>query len=99
MAQREIGALLERAIDDLPESFRTVLVARVVEEMSIDETAALLELRPETVKTRLHRARKLLTQALERQLGPALTDAFPFEGRRCARMTEAVIRRLASFVA
>ena len=99
MAQREIRAFLERAIDDLPESFRTVLVARVVEEMSIEETAALLELRPETVKTRLHRARKLLTQALERQLGPALTDAFPFEGRRCARMAEAVIRRMASFIA
>jgi RNA polymerase sigma-70 factor (ECF subfamily) len=95
MAQREIQLLVERAIDDLPDAFRTVFVARVVEEMSIEETAALLELRPETVKTRLHRARKLLTQALERQFGPALTDAFPFEGRRCARMADAVIRRLA----
>ena len=53
MAQREIQSLIERAIDDLPDAFRSVFVARVVEEMSIEETAALLELLPETVKTRL----------------------------------------------
>ena len=41
MAQREIRALLERAIDALPEAFRTVLVARLIEGMSIEETAEL----------------------------------------------------------
>ncbi|HVY58931.1 MAG TPA: RNA polymerase sigma factor [Xanthobacteraceae bacterium] len=94
MAQREIRTLLERAIDDLPEAFRTVLVARVLEEMSIEETADLLGLRPETVKTRLHRARRLLRDALERQVGPVLPDAFPFDGVRCQRLADAVIRRL-----
>ncbi len=94
MAQRQIQNLLERAIDDLPDAFRTVLVARVVEGMSVEETAVLLELRPETVKTRLHRARALLRQTLEQQIGPVLTDAFPFLGRRCERMTVAVLQRL-----
>ena len=41
IAQREIFRLMERAIDDLPEDFRTVLVARVLEDMSVEETADL----------------------------------------------------------
>lgn len=95
MAQREIHHLLERAIDALREPFRVVLVARLVEEMSIEETAALFHLRPQTVKTRLHRARRLLCADLERQVGPVLTDVFPFDGARCERLADAVIARLA----
>jgi RNA polymerase sigma-70 factor (ECF subfamily) len=94
MAQHEINQILERAIDALPEPFRVVLVARLVEEMSIEETADLLGLKPETVKTRLHRARNLLRDDLERQVGPMLTDVFPFAGARCERMADAVIARL-----
>lgn len=94
-AQRQIQALLETAIDELPDPFRTVLMARAVEGMSIEETAELFGLKPETVKTRLHRARQFLRDALEKQIGPVLTDAFPFDGRRCERMTQAVLARLA----
>jgi RNA polymerase sigma-70 factor (ECF subfamily) len=94
MAQREIRALLERAIDALPEAFRTVLVARLVDGMSIEETAELLDIRPETVKTRLHRARGLLKQESEKHIGPVVGDAFPFAGRRCERLTQAVLTRL-----
>jgi RNA polymerase sigma-70 factor (ECF subfamily) len=95
MAQRQIQLMLERAIDDLPNDFRIVLVARVIEEMSVEETATLFGLRTETVKTRLHRARKLLRDALEKEVGPVLTDAFPFDGARCARVTDEVLKRLA----
>jgi RNA polymerase sigma-70 factor (ECF subfamily) len=94
VAQRELRALLERAIDELPESFRTVLVARLIEGMSIEETAALFSILPETVKTRLHRARRLLKDAMEKHIGPAMGDAFPFAGRRCERLTEKVLARL-----
>jgi RNA polymerase sigma-70 factor (ECF subfamily) len=94
MAQSEIQAAVERAIDELPEEFRTVLVARVLEEMSVEETAELLGLKAETVKTRLHRARRLLRSAVERQIGPVLLDAFPFAGRRCERLTARVLERL-----
>jgi len=93
MAQREIQHLLEQAIDELPQPFRTVLVARIIEEMSVKETAELFGLRVETVKTRLHRARELLKQALEKHVDSALTDVFPFDGRRCDRMTSAVLER------
>jgi RNA polymerase sigma-70 factor, ECF subfamily len=94
MAQNEIRLILERAIDDLPELFRVVLVARDIEEMSVEETAELLGLPPQTVKTRLHRARRRLRSSLDKQIGPALTDTFPFDGRRCQRMADLVVRRL-----
>ncbi|RWF73923.1 MAG: RNA polymerase sigma factor [Mesorhizobium sp.] len=94
MAQRQILELVERATDRLPDVYRTVFVARVIEGLSIDETAELLDVRPETVKTRLHRARALVRKALDDQIGPVLLDAFPFAGRRCERLTAAVMQRL-----
>ncbi|WP_435053923.1 RNA polymerase sigma factor [Mesorhizobium australicum] len=94
MAQRQILALVERATDSLPDIYRMVFVARVIEGLSMEETADLLGVRPETVKTRLHRARALLRKALDDEIGPVLLDAFPFAGRRCDRLTQAVMGRL-----
>jgi RNA polymerase sigma-70 factor (ECF subfamily) len=94
MAQRQILALVEKATDSLPEVYRLVFVTRVIEGMSVEETAQLLDVRPETVKTRLHRARQLVRNQLSNQIGPVLMDAFPFAGRRCRRMTEEVMKRL-----
>ncbi|WP_051334166.1 RNA polymerase sigma factor [Mesorhizobium sp. WSM3224] len=94
MAQRQILGLVERATDSLPDVYRTVFVARVIEGLSIEETADLLGVRPETVKTRLHRARTLVRKALDDEIGPVLLDAFPFAGQRCERLTQAVMRRL-----
>jgi RNA polymerase sigma-70 factor (ECF subfamily) len=65
-----------------------------MEGMSMEETAELLGIKPETVKTRLHRARTLLRENVEKKIGPVIMDAFPFAGRRCERLTEAVLRRL-----
>jgi RNA polymerase sigma-70 factor (ECF subfamily) len=94
VAQREIQRLLERAIDRLPQHFRMVLVMRIIEGMSVEETAELLGIRPETVKTRLHRARALLKVRLEIEVGPQLTDSFPFAGERCLRLTARALKRL-----
>jgi RNA polymerase sigma-70 factor (ECF subfamily) len=94
MAQSEIRGLLEQAIDALPDAFRGVFVARVVEGMTVEETAEAFGVKEETVKTRLHRARRLLQDEMEKKLGPAVTDTFPFGGHHCERMTEAVLRRL-----
>jgi DNA-directed RNA polymerase specialized sigma subunit, sigma24 homolog len=71
-----------------------VFITRVIEGMSVEETADLLGLQPQTVKTRLHRARRLVREQLDKQIGPVLMDAFPFAGRRCERMTNAVMQRL-----
>jgi RNA polymerase sigma-70 factor (ECF subfamily) len=93
-ALAEIRRLLEHAVDGLPEPFRIVFVMRDVEEMSIEETALLLGLRQQTVSTRLHRARKLLRQALQDKLASVFADTFIFAGARCDRLTQAILDRL-----
>jgi RNA polymerase sigma-70 factor (ECF subfamily) len=94
MAQRQILHLVEQATDGLPPDFRCVFMARIIEGLSVEETADLLGIRPETVKTRLHRARQLIRKEIDAQIGPMLIDAFPFAGKRCDRLIEAVIQRL-----
>jgi len=94
MAQREIQHVVEHAIDDLPEAFRIVFITRVIEGMNIEETAEILGLKPETVKTRLHRARHMLRDNIEKKIGPVVMEAFPFAGKRCERLTDAVLKRL-----
>ena len=94
MAQQELQSLVERSIDPLPEPVRVVFVARCVEGLSVEETADLLGLRPETVKTRAHRARQRLKLDLERRVGGAVPDAFRFDGQRCERLTRSVLERL-----
>jgi RNA polymerase sigma-70 factor, ECF subfamily len=94
MARLQIQEVVEHAIDRLPEPFRLAFITRVMEEMTIEETAELLSLKPETVKTRLHRARALLRQNVEKEIGPVMLEVFPFAGRRCERLTETVLRRL-----
>lgn len=94
MAQRQILRLVEQATENLPEASRTVFIARVIEGMSVEETAELLGVQPQTVKTRLHRARALVRKELDAKIGPVLLDAFPFAGQRCDRLTAAVLARL-----
>lgn len=94
MAQRQILKLVEQATDALPDTYRTVFVARVIEGLSIEETADLLGIKPQTVKTRLHRARELVRKQIDEQIGPVMLDAFPFAGKRCDRLTTAVMKRL-----
>jgi len=93
-ARSEMRQLLEAAIDDLPEGFRTVFVLRDVEGLSTDETAEHLKLKPETVKTRLHRARRMLRLVLEQQLRGSFTELYPFDGARCANMADRVMAAL-----
>ena len=94
-ARAQIRHLLEDAIDELPEAFRIVYMMREIEECTVEETATQLDIKPETVKTRLHRARRLLRASLHGQLATTMSEAFPFMGQRCARVTEAVMARLA----
>src|SRR5688572_20754471 len=93
-ALAEIRRLLERAVDSLPEPFRIVFVMRDIEEMSIEETALHLGLRPQTVSTRLHRARRLLREALQDKLATVFSDTFPFAAERCDRLAQSVLDRL-----
>ena len=98
-ARAQMRRLLEQAVDALPEAFRLVYLLRDVEGCSVEETALALELRPETVKTRLHRARRQLRDALANRLSMAQGEAFSFMGARCVRMTEVVMARIAALPA
>lgn len=96
VAHAEIRCLLQDAIDKLPDSYRAVYRLREIEECSVEETAARLAIKPQTVKTRLHRARRLLRKSLDTTLSTMLTDTFPFLGVRCACMTTVLMAWLAA---
>jgi RNA polymerase sigma-70 factor, ECF subfamily len=90
----ELRRMLEDAIDALPDDFRAVFVLRAVEGMSVAETAAALSIPPETVKTRLHRARRRLQEALGARFEALMPAAFEFGGARCDRIVAAVLARI-----
>jgi RNA polymerase sigma-70 factor (ECF subfamily) len=90
-AAREAARLLERAVDALPASYRSVFVLREVEQLSTRETAQALELGEEAVKVRLHRAKAMLRRSLGEEVGRAAPEAFQFLAPRCNRMVERVM--------
>jgi len=92
----ELRRLLERAIDDLPETYRTVFVLREVEGLSTATTAECLGVSEEVVKTRLLRARTRLRDGLYERAGAMASDAFTFGAERCDRIVAAVLSRLVS---
>lgn len=90
----ELRLALERSIEALPEIYRMVFVLRSVEGLSVAETAACLDIGPEAVKTRLHRARSLLRKDLQQRAGVVTAQAFPLHLSRCDRVVDAVFRRI-----
>ena len=95
MARQEVRRFLEQAVDTLPDAFRAVFVLRDVEGLSIEETAALLAVKPGTIKTRLFRARRLVRAAVEDGIKGEFAALFPFDGQRCANMADRVLRAMA----
>ena len=73
LEQKELGALLRKAIEGLPEIYRNIVLLRDVEEMDIRETATALGISEGAVKVRLHRARAML----QRELAPRLKAFAP----------------------
>src|SRR5262249_33295388 len=90
----ELRGLLERAVQRLPEQFRTAFVLREVEGLSVEETAEYLGIPLSTVKTRDHRARKLLRAYLSENIDATIPRTFPFMGARCDRLVERVLQRI-----
>lgn len=64
VARREMAEFVRRAIDQLPESYRTVLLLRDIEGLSTEESANALQTTANAVKIRLHRARMALRTLL-----------------------------------
>jgi RNA polymerase sigma-70 factor (ECF subfamily) len=89
----ELRGVLERAIDRLPEDFRVVFILRAVEGMSVADVAEYLSIREQTVKTRLHRARKQIQESLGEQFDALLPGTFSFAGDRCDRIVAGALAR------
>jgi RNA polymerase sigma-70 factor (ECF subfamily) len=67
LMQHENAKRLREAVQKLPPDYRVVLVLRDMEELSDDDVAEIMGLKPGTVRVRLHRARLFVRKELERQ--------------------------------
>ena len=90
----EIRRLLEEAVDNLPDNYRTVFMLRDIEEISTTDAADVLEITEENVKVRLHRARALLRKSLYARAGMQKKEAFNFHAIRCDRVVKNVFERI-----
>lgn len=77
----DLKNLLEKTVNQLPPKYRSVYMMREVEQMSIRETADCLQISQSNVKTRLHRAKQMVRENLERRV--ADTEIFSFLGKQC----------------
>lgn len=96
VASGEVAQLIEEAVDQLPDDFRSVFVLRAIQQLSVKETAKSLDIKEATVKTRFHRARNLMQETLNRHMDTAGLRAFEFAGKRCDGMVVTVLKRLKS---
>ena len=93
-AHAEVRNLLEEAIEHLPEAYRTVVMLREVEEMSVAETAESLGVTDAVVKTRLHRAHAMMRKELYARAKGRAADLYQFHAVRCDRVVKAVFEKL-----
>lgn len=93
--RNEVRGLIEQAVNHLPDGFRSVFVLRVIEQLSVEETARILDIPEATVKTRTLRAKQKLKDQLEGMIEDAIGNSFPFLGERCDRTVSRVLARLA----
>ncbi len=93
---RESETAVHQAIVSLPEHFRVPLVLKEMLELSIDEVAEALRVKPETIKTRVHRARLLLRKAImERQRVPKHEAVQPvYERQVCLDLLKAKLEAM-----
>lgn len=76
LSRETLRATVQRAVHELPQHYRIVLVLRDMEQLSTHEAAVALDLPESTIKMRLHRARLMVRQAL----APALHIPGPGDG-------------------
>jgi RNA polymerase sigma-70 factor, ECF subfamily len=70
LQRTELRDVVRKAIDQLPDTYREVLLLRDIEELSTEETAEVLHVTPNAVKVRLHRARQALRTLLDPYMRP-----------------------------
>ena len=96
LENRQLGKLIEDYLETVPESFRLVFILRAVEHLSTRETAQILDIKEETVKTRYHRAKLVLQKRLSEYVDKADIKIYEFAGQRCDLVVNNVMSRLRS---
>jgi RNA polymerase sigma factor (sigma-70 family) len=94
VARAQMREILERNIDELPEPLRVIFVLRSVEELSVEETAQYLDVSEETVRTRHFRAKRLLREALAKDIDSVERSLYDFGGDQCDSVVANVLARL-----
>jgi RNA polymerase sigma factor (sigma-70 family) len=92
LMNKELKAVLEKAVSSLPEKYRTIFVMREVEDMSVKETMDVLSLTEANVKVRLNRAKDMLRDTLSGFYNSR--EMFEFNLVRCDRIVENVFARI-----
>ena len=92
--RRELAAILEEAVDALPDLYRVTFMLREIDGMDTTQAAQALGVSEDVVKKRLSRARALLRRHVEKLFGGALPEAFGFHAVRCDRIVGAVMERI-----
>lgn len=90
--RKNIGQIIEKAIDSLPQKYSSVFVMREIEGMNIREVAHALDISEENVKVRLFRAKKSLQEVLRKSMDGL--NLYSFGGQRCNRISENVMNRI-----
>lgn len=94
LENRELHAVLRKAVEVLPDPLRAVFCLREVEGLSTEQTADALGLTAENVRVRLHRAKRGLRHTLDERIGCEVRRLYLFDGPHCDRMVERVFARL-----
>jgi RNA polymerase sigma-70 factor (ECF subfamily) len=87
----ELKKILEEAIGQLPQKYRTVFVMREIENMSTEETGKSLQISQINVKVRLNRAKEMLRKTL---MNSEYKELYSFHASRCDRVVNNVMQRI-----
>ena len=90
----QMREVVEVELEALPAIYRTILVLRDVEGLSTAETASCLDVSEDVVKTRLHRARAMVREALVKRAGVTIESIYEFGNARCDAVVDAVMRQI-----
>ncbi len=91
LANKELGRTLQQAVARLPEKYRVVFVLREIEDLSVRETSAALQIEESNVKVRLNRAKTMLRENLN---GYMKDHVYSFHLSKCDRIVNRVLERL-----
>ena len=92
LSNRELTAVLEKSIQNIPGIYRTVFILREVEGFSVAETAELLDITPVNVKVRLNRAKALLQKEVEQYY--SRSEVYSFNLVYCDQIVNRVFEKI-----